>query len=68
MEYNAKWGQKYVPFDHFKNYISDWCGGENCFGNSCKFQAVLSHACVSYVPTLNKMYLLTKGPPGGSMS
>ena len=31
-------------FDKFKNYISDWCGGEKCFCSSCKFQAVLSHA------------------------
>ena len=31
-------------FDQFKNYISDWCGGEKCFCSSCKFQAVLSHA------------------------
>jgi hypothetical protein len=31
-------------FDQFKNYISDWCGGERCFCSSCKYQAVLSHA------------------------
>jgi len=31
-------------FDQFKNYISDWCGGEKCFCSSCKFQDVLSHA------------------------
>jgi hypothetical protein len=33
-------------FDQFKNYISDWCGGEKCFCSSCKFQAVLSHAWI----------------------
>ena len=33
-------------FDQFKNYISDWCGGEKCFCSSCKFKAVLSHAWI----------------------
>ena len=33
-------------FDQFKNYISDWCGGEKCFCSSCKHQAVLSHAWI----------------------
>ena len=33
-------------FAQFKNYISDWCGGEKCFCSSCKFQAVLSHAWI----------------------
>ena len=33
-------------FDQFKNYISDWCGGEKCSCSSCKHQAVLSHAWI----------------------
>jgi hypothetical protein len=33
-------------FDQFKNYISDWCGGEKCFCRSCKFQVVMSHAWI----------------------
>jgi hypothetical protein len=24
-------------FDQLKNYISDWCGGENCLCSSCKY-------------------------------
>jgi hypothetical protein len=33
-------------FEQFKDYISEWCGGEKCFCSSCKYQAVLSHAWI----------------------